>query len=148
MSNKNGKVKKEESEGLGVLAVFAVGIGLLAIYHFLVAAPTAAQANEGAASNIVVVDSKAVLEAFMKATELEIQAGKDLTEEEVRMTGARFGAEYLRAVKKYRDAGFLVIDKKYALGIPKGAEITSEIGKVLNLDVAVTPDPFAAPEIE
>ena len=135
----------------GVLPMFVVGIALLAGYHFFLAPNGIEDANAttaGPAKDIVVVDSKAVLSAFMSSMESEIAAGASFTESEIHASGAEFGVEYLRAIKKYRDAGFLVIDKQYALGVPVGSEITEEIGKALSLEVKATPDPFQAPEAD
>jgi hypothetical protein len=155
MSKRSSKTKTQlgqltKSDGVSVLAVFVIGIGLLAGYHFLVAPTGVAEASSthsGPAQNIVVVDSKTVLEAFMRQMEGRIAAGENFTESEIQTAGVDFGAEYLRAIKKYRDAGYLVIDKKYALGVPSGSEITEEIGKALSLEVKATPDPFQAPEL-
>lgn len=132
--------------------VFAIVIGVLVSYHFLFAqtgnVAEASVEKNGAAHNIVVVDSKAILQAFMTEMEEKIASGATYTEGEVKASGAEFGAEYLRAVKKYRDKGFLVIDKQYALGVPKGSEITEEIGTALNLEVTATPDPFSSPKLD
>lgn len=156
MSKRSNKTQPQtqplkRSDGVSVLAVFVIGIGLLAGYHFFVAPTGVAEANAthiGPANNIVVVDSKTVLEAFMRQMEGRIAGGENFTEGEIQTAGVDFGAEYLRAVKKYRDAGYLVIDKKYALGVPAGSEITEEIGRALSLEVKATPDPFQAPELD
>ena len=146
--------KRSQPKGVdssGVLPLFAIPIALLAGYHFFVAPLSVANANEpvaGAAKSIVVVDSKAVLGAFMKKKQEEIAGGESYSEGEITASGAEFAAEYLRAVKRYRDQGFLVIDKQYALSVPVGSEITEEIGTALELDVVATPDPFSAPQLD
>lgn len=155
MSKRSSKTNRDldqltKSDGVSVLAVFVISIALLAGYHFFVASTGVAEASAahtGPAHNIVVVDSKTVLEAFMRKMEGKIAAGENFTEGEIRTAGVDFGAEYLRAIKKYRDGGYLVIDKKYALGVPTGSEITEEIGRALSLDVKATPDPFQAPAL-
>jgi hypothetical protein len=131
--------------------MFAVGIALLAGYHFFFAPTGVAEANgieRGPAQSIMVVDSKKVLQAFMTKMEGAIAGGATYTEGEIQASGADFAAEYLRAVKKYRDNGYLVIDKQYALGVPAGSEITEEIGMALGLYVQAAPDPFSAPELD
>ncbi len=146
---KTRTAKKAATNGMTVSATFAIVGGVLLAYHLFVAPTNIAQAsNSGAANSIMVVDSKAVLQAFMDKKVEEVSAGGDFTESEVRLSGAEFAAEYMRAIKKYRDRGYLVIDKQYALGVPVASEITEEIGDALNLSVKAGADPFSAPELE
>jgi len=148
-ARKKKPVVTKESGGMSVLATFAIAAGLLVGYHLLLAPENVARANHaGPAHSIMVVDSKAVLQAFMDEKENEIAAGGNFTEGEIRLSGAEFAAEYMRAIKKYRDKGYLIIDKKYALGVPAESEITQQIGDALQLDVVVGVDPFSAPELE
>jgi hypothetical protein len=131
--------------------MFAIGLALLTGYHFFVAPYTGAQAvasEAGPAKSIIVVDTKTVLQAHIEQMEGKIAGGATYTQEEIQNSGAEFAAEYLRTIKKYREAGYLVIDKKYALGVPVGSEITEEVGRSLQLDVKARPDPFLAPELD
>jgi len=146
----NGAAAKPESvrDSLGVINMFLVAGGLLLAYHFFAVSQSAEpEYHSGAARGIVVVDSKAVLQGFMDVMQERIAEGQQFTEGELNMSGQDFAVEYMRAVKKYRDAGFLVIDKQYALGVPEASEITLEIGEALGLVVTPTADPFAAPAL-
>lgn len=128
--------------------MFAVAIGVLVAYHLWFGGPNVAVAqHQGPAVGVVVVDSKAVFGAYMEIMQERIAGGEEFSESQLTIGGQEFAAEYLRAIKKYRDAGFLVVDKQYALGVPAKSEITSEIGDALGLDVVPSADPFAAPEL-
>lgn len=136
-------------DSLGVINMFLVAGGLLLAYHFFAVSESAEPvSHSGAARGIVVVDSKAVLQGFMDVMQERIADGQEFTEGQLNMSGQDFAVEYMRAVKKYRDAGFLVIDKQYALGVPEASEITLEIGEALGLNVTPTADPFAAPALK
>lgn len=95
-------------------------------------------------AGIVVVDSQAALQAFMDQLEARLAGGQDLTEAGLQMQGADFGAEFLRAVMKYRDRGYLVLDRGQVLGVPEGADITMEIGEALGLEISPRDDPFSS----
>jgi len=140
-----------QADNSGILPMFLISIAMIAGYHFFLAPSGVAVANasqQGPANNIVVIDTKTVLQGFMEKMQDEISGGATYTEGEIQASGADFAAEYMRAIKKYRDDGYLVIDKQYALGVPVGSEITEEIGKALSLDVKATPDPFQAPQLD
>ena len=99
----------------------------------------------GAAQGLVVVDAKAIFKTYVDVQTKRFAAGEEFTEEELTMSGAEFAAEFLRAVKKYRDAGYLVFDKDKALGVPRGSDITGEIAKELGVVLDLAPDPLDAP---
>lgn len=131
---------------------FLVVIACLALYHFVMLPKVLpkqpmSDVHTGAAKGIVVVDSQAVVEAFTEKMQERIAAGDSFTEGQLTSSGADFGAEYMRAIKKYRDGGYLVLDKRQSLGVPKGSEITQVIGDALSLNVVVKPDIFSAPEL-
>jgi hypothetical protein len=131
----------------GVASMFVVAGALIGIYHFFLSPVNVAEAKyNGPAQSIVVIDTKLVLQAYMQKWEDRIAGGAEYTQEQIFSSSADFGAEYFRAIKKYRDAGYVVIDKQYALGVPSGAEITAEIGRALDLTVEPAPDPFEAPK--
>lgn len=150
--------KKATKSGVynDLFLMFAMVVGCFALYHYMLLpksalaapGPTQTLANyAGAARGIVVVDSKLIVEAFTETMQARIAQGASFTEGELTASGADFGAEYMRAIKKYRDAGYLVMDKRQALGVPKGSEITKEVAQRLALDVVEAPDIFTAPEI-
>lgn len=131
-----------------LIATFVIAIGAVVAYHFVVANDSVAVAQTGRqAQGIVVVDAKAAVQGFMGVMEQRIASGEDFSESELTLSGADFGAEFLRAVKKYRDAGYLVIDKGNVLAVPANAEITEEIAEALGIKVELSPDPFAAPAV-
>lgn len=140
--------KTESGSMSQVLQMFAVSVGLLFAYHLFVSQPNVAVAqHSGVSKGIVVVDSKAVFGAYMEIMQGKIAGGEEFTEGQLNLSGQEFAVEYMRAIKKYRDAGYLVIDKANALGVPNNSEITKEIGTALNLNVVPTPDPFSAPAL-
>lgn len=127
--------------GSFVMALVAIGV----YSHFTDGFNGTAQAagQEKAGIGVVVVDSKAILTAYMDQVKDRIANGEDFSEQKLEASGASFGADYLRSLKTYRDSGYVVIDKKYALGVPDGVEVTEKVGEALNLDVEVTADPFS-----
>jgi len=104
-----------------------------------------AETPTNGAPGVVVVDTKAVLEAYMEVMKDRIAAGEEFSDQTLQLSGAEFAAEYLGAVKKYRDEGVVVIDRRYVVGIPDGSEITKEIGDALGLVVEVKMDAFSLP---
>jgi hypothetical protein len=141
--------KKSERSLESVFQMVLIAGGLIAAYHVAVAGRAPQPTEEPTASKgIVVVDSKAVLGSFMELMEARIANGEELTEGQLTMSGQDFAAEYMRAIKEWKDSGYLVLDKQYALGVPSDTEITAQIGNALSLDVEVTPDPFAAPALD
>jgi len=146
---------QSSNSGVGDLVItFVLVAACFVLYHFVLLPKTAlatptgnTESYAGAARGIVVVDSKVILEAFTNQMQQKITSGASFTEGELTASGADFAAEYMRAVKKYRDAGYLVLDKRQALGVPRGSEITEEIGDSLSLDVVASPDIFSAPEL-
>lgn len=151
---KASHVVREESGWLGsVLTIaqsFVVAFVAIGIYsHFTAGSIGTAQAADedgavpSAGIGVLVVDSKAVLTAYMDKVQARIASGEEFSERKLEASGASFGADYLRVLKVYRDQGYVVIDKKYALGVPKGVEVTAAVGEKLNLKVEVTPDPFS-----
>jgi len=152
-NRKRDAEKQERSWLMEVFQMFAIAGGCLLGYHLFLApttteAETENKAYEGPGRGIVVVDSKAILGNFMERMEKRIARGEEMTEGQLNMSGQDFAAEYMRAIKKYRDKGYLVIDKQYALGVPRESEITVEIGEALGMVVEVTTDPFSAPSIQ
>lgn len=132
----------------GLISMFVIALGSVGIYHLTlggqVAQPAVAHADSGPARGIVVVDAKTALKAFMATIEQRMAAGEDFTETHLQIQGADFGAEFLRAVKRYEDAGFIVIDKGQVLGVPPTAEITREIAEALGINIDLADEEFAA----
>jgi hypothetical protein len=152
MSKKQKNTKtaaRGESGGLSqVVQMFVVAGSLMLLYHVFVNQPSEAVAQHtGPSKGVVVVDSKSVFGAYMEVMQGRIAGGESFSEAQLNLSGQEFAAEYLRAIKKYRDAGYMVLDKQYALGVPAQSEITKEIGTALNLQVIPSPDPFSAPQI-
>lgn len=164
MGNKKAKIKKKpakQSKKFSALDLLLYGgIGCLAPAAIWLAIddPRAGSAKAAeiesvptetrSATGIVVVDSKAILRSFMSVMEERIAGGEEMSEGKLNLSGQEFAAEYMRAIKKYKDDGFIVIDKQYALGVPSNTEITLEIGNALGLSVEVTPDPFSMPVLQ
>lgn len=147
------KANGDEGNLFQIATTFAVVIACLGLYHFVMLPKVLPvvpvnEVHSGAAKGIVVVDSQAVIEAFTEKMQERISGGDSFTEGQLKASGADFGAEYMRAVKKYRDGGYLVLDKRQSLGVPKGSEITLEIGNALGLNVELKPDIFSAPELQ
>lgn len=95
---------------------------------------------------IVVVDSKAALQAYMDALEQQVLAGADMTEAQLHMRGAEFGAEFVRAVRAYQERGYIVIDRNQVLTAPPEVDITQEIAGALGLEIQQDDDPFTVPK--
>lgn len=106
---------------------------------------SAMEAGSAHRGKIVVVDSKAALQAYMDELEQQVLAGTDMTEAQLHMRGAEFGAEFVRAVRGYRDRGYIVIDRNQVLTAPPELDITQEIAAVLGLEIQQDDDPFTAP---
>jgi len=129
-------------------AMFAIPIVLIASYHVFFGSSNDAQAQDhsaGAAKGIVVVDSKAIFKTYVDEQTRRFSAGEAFTEAQLQNGGAEFATEFLRAVNKYRNAGYIVFDRDKALGIPKGSDITEEIADALGVNVELARDPFEAP---
>ena len=149
-----GDAPKNSDSGFGsILQMFVIAIVLIVANNALWPRGTEAVASDtgivqaGAAQGIVVVDAKAILKTYLDTQTARIAAGESFTEESLKMSGVDFAAEFLRAVKKYRDAGYLVFDKSNALGVPRGSEITLEIADALGVEVQLPMDPLDAPSV-
>lgn len=144
-----GNAAKPGFDIVGTLAMFIVPIAIVAMYHFSFGGQGREGATAGApvpttARGIVVVDAQAALRAFMATVEQRMAAGEDFTEAQLHLQGADFGAEFLRAVSRYRDAGYIVLDKGQVLGVPVTADITEDIAAALGIDLDMAFDNFGA----
>ncbi|MDQ1310138.1 MAG: hypothetical protein QG601_1408, partial [Pseudomonadota bacterium] len=101
-----------------------------------------------AIKEIVVVDTQALVQGKIDLASEQIASGQAFTQEQLTMQGQNFGAELLRALKEYRDRGVLVIDRRHALAIPVGADVTKDVAARVGVTVKPSPDPFAAPAAE
>lgn len=136
-------------ELLDLIQTVVIVLVAISAYHYLIVAGSMQSSiQSGVAKGIVIVDSKSVLNGYMDVMKARVASGENMSEGQLQSSGANFGAEYLRAVKKYRDAGYLVIDKQYALGVPVGSDISEQIGKALNLEIKPVADPFTLPSAE
>ncbi len=83
-----------------------------------------------------------------KEADAKIASGQSFTQDQLTMQGQNFGTEMLRALKEYRDRGVLVIDRRHALAIPVGADVTERVAARLGVKAKSSPDPFSAPSLE
>jgi hypothetical protein len=97
---------------------------------------------------VVVIDTQALVQGKIDLATEQIASGQSFSEEQLTMQGHNFGAELMRALQEYRDAGVLVIDRRHALAIPPAADVTQVVAARLGVKAVPTPDPFAAPAAE
>jgi hypothetical protein len=95
-----------------------------------------------------VVDTKRLVEAKIQSATDAIANGAQMTQEQLTLQGQDFGANLLRALKRYRDEGYVVLDRSNALAIPVGRDVTEQVAKELGVTVAPAVDPFTAPDLE
>lgn len=141
--------KKSFWNGAGgaILQMAVVSVLSIVVYHLSVGRQAEA-APAKKVTEIVVVDTQALLEAQIELTTAQIAGGTEFSEEQLKMTGQNFGTQLLRTLKEYRDRGVLVIDRRHALAIPVGSDVTAEVGGKLGVKVKPSPDPFSAPALQ
>jgi len=128
--------------------------GLAAVAGLSLAGYHAVMANRAEAAGgtpikaIVVVDTQALVQGKIDLASEQIASGQTFTEEQLTMQGQNFGAEMLRALKQYRDRGVLVIDRRHALAIPVGADVTEDVAARVGVKIKPSADPFGAPAAE
>lgn len=144
----------ESSSWAGTLAQFVpmVAVAALAVagYHLVVGKNAVAERTEASGGGrpvtaLVVLDTQALVQGKIDLASEQIASGQTFTEQELTMQGHNFGAELMRALQEYRDAGVIVIDRRHAIAIPPGADVTQEVAKRLGVKAVPAPDPFAAP---
>jgi hypothetical protein len=135
-----------------LLPMAAVAGLAVAGYHLVVGNSAVAERVESGARRpvtaLVVIDTQALVKGKIDLATEQIASGQTFSEEQLTMQGHNFGAELMRALQEYRDAGVLVIDRRHALAIPPAADVTQEVAARLGVKVVATPDPFAAPATE
>jgi hypothetical protein len=135
-----------------LLPMAAVAGLAVAGYHFVVGNSAVAERVESGARRpvtaLVVIDTQALVKGKIDLATEQIASGQTFSEEQLTMQGHNFGAELMRALQEYRDAGVLVIDRRHALAIPPAADVTQEVAARLGVKAMATPDPFAAPATE
>ena len=136
-----------KSVGGSLLQMAAVAALSIAAYHMVVSSRAEA-AGGSAIKEIVVVDTQALVQGKIDLASEQIASGQAFTPEQLTMQGQNFGAELLRALKEYRDRGVLVIDRRHALAIPVGSDVTKDVAARVGVTVKPSPDPFAAPAAE
>jgi len=97
---------------------------------------------------IVVVDTQALVQGKIDLASAQIAAGQSYTQDQLTLQGQNFGTELLRALKDYRERGVLVIDRRHALAIPVGADVTQVMAARLGVTAKPAPDPFSAPSLD
>jgi hypothetical protein len=125
-----------------VVAVAAIGA-----YHGIMSKDAAAR-PAASIQAIVVVDTQALVQGKIDQASEQIASGQSFTQDQLTMQGQNFGTEMLRALKEYRDRGVLVIDRRHALAIPVGADVTERVAARLGVKAKPSPDPFSAPSLE
>ena len=135
-----------KSVGGSLLQMAAVAALSIAAYHMV--SSRAEAAGGSAIKEIVVVDTQALVQGKIDLASEQIASGQAFTPEQLTMQGQNFGAELLRALKEYRDRGVLVIDRRHALAIPVGSDVTKDVAARVGVTVKPSPDPFAAPAAE
>jgi hypothetical protein len=138
----------ERAAGWSVLQMVVVALASVAGYHFLLGSTPAIASAQGRYEQIVVVDTERLVAGKIKQATQQIAGGAEYTPDQLQLQGKNFGAELLGALKKYRDGGYLVIDRRHALAIPLGVDVTDEIGTQLGLELEPASDPFSAPTLE
>jgi len=136
-----------KSVGGSLLQMAAVAGLSIGAYHAVVASRAEA-AGGSPIKEIVVVDTQALVQGKIDLASAQIASGQTFTQEQLTMQGQNFGAEMLRALKEYRDRGVLVIDRRHALAIPAGSDVTQLVADRVGVKVKPSPDPFAAPAAE
>ena len=132
---------------VSLLPMAAVAGVSIAAYHLVISGQAEASAARPI-TEIVVVDTQALVQGKIDAASKQIASGQTFTEEQLTMQGQNFGTELLRALKDYRDRGVLVIDRRHALAIPVGSDVTQDVAARLGVIVEPSVDPFAAPALD
>ncbi len=133
-----------------LLPMAAVAALAVVGYHLVIGKNAVAERAEASGGGrpvtaLVVLDTQALVQGKIDLASEQIASGQTFTEEQLTMQGHNFGAELMRALQEYRDAGVLVIDRRHALAIPPGADVTQDVAKRLGVKATPAPDPFAAP---
>jgi hypothetical protein len=89
---------------------------------------------------VVVVDTQRLVEGQIEAATRRMQSGESMTQEGLEMEGKVFGRDFLTVLGRYRDEGALVIDKRHALAIPAGLDVTDAIAAELGVPIAPAVD--------
>jgi hypothetical protein len=140
---------RNEGRSLAWLQSTAIAITAVALYHVALHGTEAIASGGGAAeSRIIVVDTQRLVEAKIQAATDAIASGAEMSQEALTLQGHDFGANLLRALKRYRDEGYVVLDRRNALAIPVGRDVTEQVAKELGVTVAPAVDPFSAPSLE
>ena len=131
---------------LNIVVTLVVAVGCLVVYD-LKFSNHIHVADEQTAKGMVVVDSRLLLESYIEKLEHRLQSGEGFTAAQLEHKGVDFGVEFMRTLKEYGDRGFIVVDKKYVVGVPRNVEITERIAASLGLQVEARPDPFFLSEV-
>lgn len=153
--NESGEGSRGKQSGpwmYGLVGALAMAVAVSVFWRIAgdgpgVSQASAADGGRGQTGRIVVVDSKAALQAYMDELEQQVLSGIDMTEAQLQMRGAEFGAEFVRAVNRYRERGYIVMDRNQVLTAPPELDITQEIAEILGLEIRAADDPFAAPVV-
>jgi hypothetical protein len=130
-----------------LLPMAAVAGLSIAGYHLAITGRAEASGGRPV-TEIVVVDTQALVQGKIDLASEQIASGQTFTEEQLTMQGQNFGTELLRALKEYRDRGVLVIDRRHALAIPVGSDVTQEVAARLGVTAKPSTDPFSAPAFD
>lgn len=130
-----------------LLQMTVVAVATIGAYHGIMSKDADARPAEGIQA-IVVVDTQALVQGKIDQASEQIASGQTFSQDQLTMQGQNFGTEMLRALKEYRDRGVLVIDRRHALAIPVGADVTESVAARLGVKAKPSPDPFSAPSLE
>lgn len=138
MSNANGK--KNGSNISALFQMFAVSLISILLYDWL-------RSPDTSGSNIVVVDTKRILQAEIDSATQSIMQGAEMNQQQLEAKGQQFGVSFLQAVRRYSAGGTIVVDSQLAVGVPTGLDITETIAAELGLELQPIRDPFATPDV-
>jgi hypothetical protein len=130
------------------LEMAVVAMAALAVYHFLQASDAVASSGDEAASAIVVVDTKRLVDAKIRLATAAIASGAVMNQEQLTLQGQDFGVNLMRSLKSYRDAGYVVLDRQHALAVPLGRDVTEAVARELGVELEPQPDPLTAPSLQ
>jgi hypothetical protein len=125
-----------------------VAVVAIALYHAVQARVAVASSGDEAAVRIVVVDTKRLVDAKIRLATQAIASGAVMNQEQLTLQGQDFGVNLLRSLKRYRDEGYVVLDRQHALAVPLGRDVTEDVARALGVELEPQVDPLTAPSLQ